>query len=371
MAIVGALPQIPDWSPERIAQERQRLLGGGHQTYTQFKQQPLTNTQQTNTQQTNTQQAGAPNFAGGVQQWLSNLVQGGMSPHTQALQQLIDNRPTRTATSWDEIVRRAQEQANLVFDPQVSALARALEQQRQATETQRSVIDASHAAGVGRTARLLENARVQALESAIARGGGRSGAVEWLADRLQTPVLERQQQQEAERIAQITGLAERLAMFENQAAAQQQELEAQRGQTAAQKAQALQEFEYAQQVGDWQRALAAQQELAGLAGQGTSQILDGLQTILPYVAQTVAQEEATRGDIVGTLGQTPTPQLQPIRQYVTQKFGQQHVGFDATRREVIIGNYRIPLASISAYGGEIRNGQVFLPAETIDRLMRR
>ena len=319
---------------------------------------------------------------------INSHFQGVMYPYQEFLEQLMANQPTRDVQTWDQIMQRSREHANLIFDPQVSALTRTVEQQRQAAAAQRAAVEAAYGTVEARTRRLLDDAQARALESAVARGGGRSGAVEWLMERLQAPILEHQQQAEESRVAKTMGITDALTLNERQIAERAQELEGLRGRTAAQQAQAMQEVVYAQQTGDWQRAFDAARTLSAKTTGAANQAQATALALLPYVMPTWEGQEDAARQLAIALGQTPrqpgagggvqgqpsavqTPgQPVPVRQYVESAYGPQYIGFDSARQEVIIGNYRIAVNRLSEYGGFLRNGQAHLPQSVIDRLMQ-
>jgi len=293
-------------------------------------------------------------------------------PYQQKLEELYQSRPQYTPRSWDELLKQAQSYANLQFDPQVSALSRGLEERRQAAESARQAIEASYASVPERTGRLMEEAGKQALESAIARGAGRSGAVEWLTRELQTPIAERQQQLEAERVAKLADIAEQLNLAEKQAAERQQELATLRGSTAEQQAKVLEELEYARSTGDWERAFQAAQQLSNLATQAMTQANALALDWAPYIMPTWVQEEATRGDLATTLGRVPNipttgvgAQPVPVRQYITERYGPEFIDYDPVTDEVIIGGRRIPASSL-----ERKDNRVYAPPSRIEQILR-
>ena len=231
------------------------------------------------------------------------LTQTAAFPYQEQLNALLSGRPAHTPLAWEEILRRGQDFAALEFDPQVSALHRTLEQQRLAAAGQKQMIDATYAGMPERTARLLETARAQALESAIARGAGRSGVVEWLTDRQQAPIFEHMQQQEAERTARLSDVINQLALFETQGGSRLQELEALRGRTALQQAQAIQDLEFARSTENWQMAFDAMSRLSGLATDAQTRAQEIAMGLLPYKLPTYAEEAAIRAGIAGLFGQ--------------------------------------------------------------------
>lgn len=237
----------------------------------------------------------------------SNMQQGDSASRLR-LQELMTAMPTTTGLTPEQQLQRAQEHANLIFDPQVSALARGLEQLRQSALGQKDMLRASHTGVQERTQRLMGEAQTQAVESAIARGAGRSGVTEWLQARLQAPVLERHQQLEAEHISRLADVADRLALAERQNVEQLSEIEALRGRTAAQKQITLEEQAHARSVGDWERAFSATQQLAALEADDQRLQFQRIEILMPYMMDTVAQRNAAQSDVVQTIGEV-TPNI--------------------------------------------------------------
>lgn len=226
-------------------------------------------------------------------------------PYQQLLEQLLKQVPTYQQKPWEDVLKQAQEYADLLIDPQVSALQRSLEQGKQAYEAQREAVEAAYTGVPESLSRLMEKARENAIRTAIARGGGRTGAVEWLTKEQQEPIIESATRLEAEKAAKLTDIAEKLALLETQGSTYLSELEEQRGRLAEQQAKALQELDYANATGDWQRAFAATQTLANLATAAEQNANAMMVALLPYLSPTYAEEEAARRDMTSILGVTP------------------------------------------------------------------
>lgn len=313
---------------------------------------------------------------------IGEWFQGVKIPYQQDLEQLLRALEIGPQMTPEEMQQRAQMQAGLLYDPQVNALTRALEQQQQSAEARRASIEAAYAGVSERTARLMEEARQRAVESAVARGGGRGGLVEWLTGELQTPIIERQQQIEAERASQLADVANALGLIEKQVAEQEQQLATQRGQYITQQVQALEELDYARRTGDWQRAFEAAQTLSNMAAEQQRQVQDYALRLIEsgFLGPNWTQEESVRSGLFESLGTMPdvqsgTPQRAvPVREYVASHYPGQTVGYDPATREVIIGNTRIPLADLGKdqYGGyfDSQTNRAYLLPHIIDRILR-
>lgn len=300
-------------------------------------------------------------------------------PYQQMLEQMLANQNLSTPLTPAQIQERALAQAGLIYDPQVAALNDALEQYRQAAESQRRSIEAAYAGVTERTTRMMEEAAQQALESAIARGGGRAGAVEWLVEKAQQPIIERQQQLDAEQAAKLAAVADALALAEQQTATQTQRLAELRGQYTAQQAQALEDLEYSRRVGDWERAFSAAQSLANMATEHQRMAHEIALNLLPYLAAQWEQQEGVLGDMFNSLGYQPTlqsgvaQQAVPVREYVAQYYPESvnSIQYDSTKGEVVIGRRRIPIAELGVYGGYLdpATNRVYLPPNQISKFL--
>jgi len=310
-------------------------------------------------------------------------------PYEQALRDLLARAPAYTPLPESELRHLAQEYAELQIGPQREALRRALQEAERQAEPQRQAIEAAYAAVPAQMSRLLEEARQKALESAIARGGGRSGLVEWLTAELQKPVVERAQQLEAEKAAKLADVESALALARRQAAEQEQQLAERLGQLASQQLAALRDLEYARMTGDWERAWNALMALANAATQAEQFKQTYAFNLLPYFALTEEQRQqlplywaqvigevpATLPQPVGALPPMPegaagTPyELLPLRAYAAS-VGRGHlVDWDPTTGEVIIAGRRYTQRDIERMGGKIVNGITYLPRYILDRLL--
>jgi len=128
-------------------------------------------------------------------------------PYQDKIQELVGQQPQWQPRSEDQLLGQASQFAGLQIDPQVDALKRWKDQQR----------------GVD-------------LESAISRGGGRGGAVDWLA-----------------------------AQRQDRFGGELQRLEASRGDVTAQMLAQLQAQEHSRGMEGHQAQLAAMQQLAQMA----------------------------------------------------------------------------------------------------------
>lgn len=304
-------------------------------------------------------------------QGLQGLYQ---QPQTPTYQQ-----PSYTTMTKDQINAIASEYANTLIDPQVSALKQAWETAQAQAAAQKEAINAAYSGISDRTQRLLSEAQAKATETAIARGMGRSGAVEWLTEQLQTPVLESANTLEAERVAKLNEVNSFLSQAQQKYTQGLQELEKLRGQYTTQQAQALSDQDYARQFSNWQAAVEAANARATLNAQQQANAQQLLLGLLPYLAPTWSQTESAISDIVNTFGSTSyipkttsvsSGAAVPVRDYITRNYGSQHVGYDPTTNSIRIGGVIIPISELGGYRGYILNDQAYMPAAIIDQLMR-
>ncbi len=148
----------------------------------------------------------------------------------------------------DEKRKLAEEYAAIQVDPQISQINRALEQTKLDAESQEARIKAAASGFEESLARREEAQRRTDLQSAIARGGGRAGAVEWLSAERQGYHLEKLSSHEKEVNAELNAIANQLGLTKRQMQERKIELEEMRGQLTNQELQRLREQEWERQV---------------------------------------------------------------------------------------------------------------------------
>ncbi|MGB9802162.1 MAG: hypothetical protein ACPLSX_04265, partial [Arcobacter sp.] len=209
----------------------------------------------------------------------------------QLLRDLLARMPVYQQPSQEELLQQAKTWANLQVDPTIQAISQSLAQTKQALETQQAKTEAAYAGLDQSTQRFMQEAARQALESAIARGGGRSGQVEWYTSKLQQPIAEQYAQAQAQKAAELADIANRMTLAEQQAAEQQKALEQRRGELEAERLSELQNLAHATAVGDWQRAFEAAQNLAAMATQAQQWGLNYAAGLLPYFTLTESERQ--------------------------------------------------------------------------------
>jgi len=296
--------------------------------------------------------------------------------YEQALRDIMNQMPKYTPRSDEELLKEATQYANLQIDPQIQALNRALEQIRQAAQARQEMINANYAGFQDSVNRLLDERARQATESAIARGGGRSGQVEWLTAQQQAPILDQAAKVEAQKTAALNEIANALGLSETQAAAQMQELEARRGELQSQQLSALRQLEHANATGNWQMAQQATQALAELAMQAKQYDRDYALALLPYYQMTEAERQGQLYDWANLMGEVPgnipggaSGGAVPLRSYASGLGAS--IGYDAATGKVIIGNKSFSAAELEAAGGYNQGGHWYLPQSWVDQQLGR
>jgi len=142
----------------------------------------------------------------------------------------------------------AEEYAAIQVDPQISAINRAIEQAKLDADTHEERVKAAASGYEEALARREEAQGRKDLESAIARGGARAGAVEWLSAERQGYHLEKLASHEAQVTAEINAIANQLGLSKRQMEERKIELEEMRGQLTNQELQRLREQEWERQV---------------------------------------------------------------------------------------------------------------------------
>lgn len=136
--------------------------------------------------------------------------------------------------SYSSLLPQAQTYASLQVNPQVSAVQRSIEQALQNYQQGQARVNAIYGGLPALLERREQQQAEQDLESAIARGVGRGGVVEHLAQQRQEHFGDLLAQGEAKRAAELQGLADQYGLTLQQADSMLQDLEAQRGMLTSQ-----------------------------------------------------------------------------------------------------------------------------------------
>ena len=306
---------------------------------------------------------------------LSQRSQQALYPYEQLLRDLMAQMPSYKQPSQEELLQQAQLWAKLQVDPALQALSETLAKTKQALEAQKAQTEAQYAGVDQSVNRYMEEAAQKALESAISRGGGRSGQVEWYTSKLQQPIAEQYAKTQAEKAAALSDIAAKIALAEQQAAEQQKTLEQRRGELEANRLAELQNLAHATATGDWQRAFQAAQNLASLATQAQQWQMSYAANLLPYFTITEYERQTqplqwaqTMGQVPETLQQpTPTSYYVPLRQYASN-YGAS-VDYDPSTGEVIINGRRYSPNYLRSIGGQIVNNAWQIPASAVNALL--
>jgi hypothetical protein len=266
---------------------------------------------------------------------LRQLMGGSQFPYEQMSRDVAATAPQWTPRPESELLTQAQQYAGLQIDPQLQALQRSLGQARQEAGT------------------YTQEAEKRALESAIARGGGRSGVVEWLT---------------AEQTKPITTA---LARAETAGLEQMQQLEARRGELAANQLAALRQLEHANASGNWQLAQQATAQLAQLAQQAQQFQQTYALNVLPYFQEQAGaaedrwlREAETFGRAGGAPAATPSGAV-PLRSYATGQGAS--IDYDASTGQVIINGQRYTTQQLQTAGGYKQGDHWYLPQSWVDQ----
>jgi len=364
------LPKIQQVQPQVQPQTQNQA-----QPQTQNQAQPQTQNQaQPQAQQQGTQADRQRNIQYILDQ-LSQRSQQALYPYEQLLRDLMAQMPSYKQPSQEELLQQAQLWAKLQVDPALQALSETLAKTKQALEAQKAQTEAQYAGVDQSVNRYMEEAAQKALESAISRGGGRSGQVEWYTSKLQQPIAEQYAKTQAEKAAALSDIAAKIALAEQQAAEQQKTLEQRRGELEANRLAELQNLAHATATGDWQRAFQAAQNLASLATQAQQWQMSYAANLLPYFTITEYERQTqplqwaqTMGQVPETLQQpTPTSYYVPLRQYASN-YGAS-VDYDPSTGEVIINGRRYSPNYLRSIGGQIVNNAWQIPASAVNALL--
>jgi len=220
--------------------------------------------------------------------------------------------PSYKPLSEEEARSIAQNWANLQIDPQIQALQRAIENARTTANTQMSAINAAYAGIPAQTDRMLADARNYALESAIARGGGRSGVVNWETEKRTTPIMQQAQQYEAEKAAKLAGVTDWLANAITQGEQRQLDLEGRRGDLTQQYIQDLMMYGEDRARANWQAVMNAALAL-NAADQNAYQFdTSALLNLIPYILPSISESANWDNSMLSNFGEVPKFNLQGL-----------------------------------------------------------
>ena len=248
----------------------------------------------------------------------------------KSLSDIFYEAPSYKPLSEKEARSIAQNWANLQIDPQIQALQRAIENARTTANTQTAAINAAYAGIPAQADRMLADARNYALESAIARGGGRSGVVNWETEKRTTPIMQQAQQYEAEKAAKLAGVTDWLANAITQGEQRQLDLEGRRGDLTQQYIQDLMMHGEDRARANWQAVMNAGLAL-NAADQNAYQFdTSALLGLIPYILPSISESANWDANMINSFGQVParmgglsglTPEQQNIIQQLIRVLG--------------------------------------------------
>ena len=175
-----------------------------------------------------------------------------------------------------------------------------------------SAINAAYAGIPAQTDRMLADARNYALESAIARGGGRSGVVNWETEKRTTPIMQQAQQYEAEKAAKLAGVTDWLANAITQGEQRQLDLEGRRGDLTQQYIQDLMMYGEDRARANWQAVMNAALAL-NAADQNAYQFdTSALLNLIPYILPSISESANWDNSMLSNFGEVPKFNLQGL-----------------------------------------------------------
>lgn len=156
--------------------------------------------------------------------------------------------------------QRAGEYADIYAQPQYQQLTRKLEQAISDAAAQEERIRGTYAGTEDTFARREDEQARRDLESAIARGAGRSGVVPHLAGQRQEHFSELLAAEEAKKNAELYAIANQLGLVQRQVPEQEMQIAEQAGRLANQELQRLADLEYTRRrehdLDQWDRMLS-------------------------------------------------------------------------------------------------------------------
>jgi hypothetical protein len=277
-----------------------KVTSGGSSTTPQKPQQSTPTAQySTPTTQTSSQTSS-------LEQAISKIYS--MMPKTSyadELRNLYSQMPKYTPKSTDEIIAEATKLADLQINPLIEAINRRIREAETTASGQRKGIEAAYA-NVGTEAqRLLSEAEKRALESAIARGGGRSGAVEYTTRKLSEPIMSQVAQSEAEKAAKLSSIEEALGTYKTNAMDELTSLQERRGALIDTYRETLRRQEEALAQGNFAQASQLAGQLAEIERQTQDVSRQMMLDLLPYFSTTAAEQAKINLDWTDLMGEVP------------------------------------------------------------------
>jgi len=186
-------------------------------------------------------------------------------PYEQLYRDMLASYPEAQYQSEEDMQDAAENYANLQVSSQLQALQDAMDQAGVDAKSQKKLIEAAYSGVADQLAQASETQKAQALESAISRGGGRSGVVDWSNAKINEAETEQLSQSEAQKAAQLANVANQLAALQTKYQDQTTQLEGQKGSLAQQYLQNLQNQNYTNNTNAWGNQISAISDLSGKA----------------------------------------------------------------------------------------------------------
>jgi hypothetical protein len=273
-------------------------------------------------------------------------------PGQQALEDAIAGL-NFTPRSTADIRKEATTRADLRINPQLTALKAALDRAISDADSRKRSIEANYANVPATSQRLLEEAHKAGTESAIARGGGRSGAVEYSVEQMKKPIHESVMLAESKKAADLSAIDQALSAIQEQYSTAVQALEAQRGDLIAAEMAAL-------EAGDRELANAIANQRIGALYNLSSLLANADQ----FNKRSVLDEAQISGKFPGIPEGTVT-----LRDYLIKNgFGEP--GWDPSTGNVTINGKTYTAKQLEDSGGYIQNGRWQLPESVIKAMLQ-
>lgn len=293
-------------------------------------------------------------------------------PYESAITDLISQYPAYTPKTDSEMQSEAQNYADIQVNPQKTSLQTALTNAINSLNSQESEVNAAYS-NVGTTAdRLLRQAQEQGTVSAIARGGGRSGAVEHEVGKLKEPIMENVTQAEAEKAAKLSGIANSRTAAQTNYDNAVTDLEAQRGALVAQQLAAIKDLDYAKQTGRADAILNATQKLAEItqkANEFNNTLLYNYSSLMgqmPDTGSSTALNALNNTTVSGNLNSSPGNEV-GLRAYAESRGAS--VGWDPTTQEVTVNGKKYSPYQLRQMGATIKNNSWYIPESAVRAMM--
>lgn len=211
----------------------------------------------------------------------SNLA---YAPVFQSLLNQMNSNVTKKTP--EQLQTEATNKANLQIDPQITQLENNLTQAQTDAGNQTNSVNAAYTGALTELQNTANLQKQQAQESAIARGAGRSGVVDWNNNKINTDQTAQVGKVGASKAADLANIASQLASLQTQNGVQKAALEGQRGTLINDYMSQLGNTNQQDNSSNYQNMLSNIIAMTGQANSANQNANTYATNMMPYISQT-------------------------------------------------------------------------------------